>query len=100
MKEKIVIQNAMKYFKEGKSKIRIGFYFLKPSDTDNFIGYSDVACYYDAEENFLNKIPKSMIFDREPVMATFEEKPCFGSSLNTRKILKSIEYKGNVINLL
>lgn len=98
MKEKIMILNAMKYVKEGKTKGRLGFIILKPSDSDNYRGYSDVACYYDVNDNFINNFPKELFL--EPVMATFEDKPGFGTSLNTRKILKSIDYKGNVINLL
>lgn len=98
MKEKIMILNAMKYTKDNKLKGRVGFIILTPSASDNYLGYSDVACYYDVNEDFINKFPKELFL--EPVNATFEEKPGFGTSLNTRKILKSVEFKGNVISLL
>lgn len=98
MKEKIMILNAMKYVKDNKTRGRVGFIILKPSDSDNYKGYSDVACYYDVKEDFINNFSKELFL--EPVVGIFEDKPSYGSSLNTRKILKSVEFKGNVISIL
>lgn len=102
METKIAIINVNRFKDkkhEGKYNGRVGFAILQPGDSENYRGYSDVACYYnDVPDDFIEQFPKSMFM--QECVGTFEERPDFKNRMNIQKILKSIEYNGYVIDLL
>lgn len=100
MKEKITILNVLCYEKDNKKGTRLGFVFSsenKLSNNDKYKGFSEISCFYEGDKVF-NSIPLDMI--GVPVDVTLKSVADFKNPLNTRNIIDTISYKGNVINLL
>lgn len=104
MKNKIIILNVMTYEKENRKgekqeNTRIEFLFAdreQLQDSKKYLGYSVIPTYH--KGNLLKNITSDMIL--VPLDAEFREVTDYNNPLASRKLLKSITYKGNVINLL
>ena len=100
MREKITILNVLCYDKDGKKGTRLGFVFTgddKLSNNDKYKGFTEISCFYEGHDVF-NKIALDMI--GKPVDVTLKSVADFKNPLNTRNIIDTIVYKGNVITLL
>lgn len=100
MKEKITILNVLCYEKDNKKGTRLGFVFSssdKMSDNAKYKGFSEISCFYEGDKVF-NSITLDMI--GVPVDVTLKAVSDFKNPLNTRNIIDTVTYKGNVINLL
>ena len=105
MKNKIIILNVMTYEKKNikggidEVNTRIEFLFAdreQLQDSKKYLGYSVIPTYH--KGNLLKNITSDMIL--VPLEAEFKEITDYNNPLASRKLLKSITYKGNVINLL
>ncbi len=102
MKEEIIILNVLRYEQDEKHKnsgCRLGFIFAdetKFSDTSKFKGYAELSMFYDY--SIFDKFTKDMFY--VPAMATFKNLPNPTNPLRSRTVIESIDFNGNVINLL
>lgn len=100
MEIEIKILNVMQWEKDGKRTGKLSFIIPNISKTDNYMGISDVSCFYklDLGEDFVGKFPKEIIL--QPVKAMLLERPNFKDKLAVSRIIESIKYNGRVISLL
>lgn len=101
MKEKIVINNVLKYSdkKTNEQKCRIGYSFLEEkfkSNSTRLKGYTENSIFGDV--SLFDKIPIELI--RVPVDAVIENQPSPYDPLKERKVVTKIIYKNNVIDLI
>lgn len=101
MKEKIVINNVMKYRdkKTNEQKCRIGYSFLEEkfrSNTAKLKGYTENSIFGDV--SLFDKIPTELI--RVTVDAVIEDRPSEYDPLRNRRVVTKIIYKDNVIDLV
>ena len=98
MKDKIMITNII--YSENKDFTRIAYLLVgKGRLSDNSIckGYSEVVSYSNGKKAF-EEISIDCI--GKPLDANFEIRNDYKNPLNTKNILKSIEYNGTIINLV
>ena len=100
MKTDIRILNVMQWEKDGKRTGKLSFIFPQVEENKNFIGVSDISCFYTLKdgEDFISKFPKDIIL--QPVKAILLERPSFKDKLAISRIVASIEYNNHVIDLV
>lgn len=100
-KEDIRILNVLCYTDKEtkKEKTRVGFIFTgaeQLSDSANFKGFSELACFYDG--NLVKNLPVDLIC--KPVKASFEVRSNRTNPMKSTMIIKDVEFNHNVYNLL
>lgn len=99
----IVIDNALVYAKKDGSGngTRIGYRFIGDGVLANngskFKGYASLS-HFTASEDLFNKLPLEIF--GQPVVAVVVTEPSRYNPLESRKVLKSVEFEGNVIDLV
>lgn len=100
MKEKIVIQNILKYNNSNGSGVRIGFYLMNENsicDNQNFKGFSENACFY-KDTTIFDKLPKELI--GKTVDCTFKSIANLKNPMKSILLIEAIYFNGNSIRLL
>lgn len=101
MKEKIIILNFRYYDskKTGNKGTIVSFAFADPKrcqSTKYVKGHEVLQCYYEAD--LFDKVTDGITF--KEVDATFVSQPSQFNPLQDEKVIKSIEYKGTVYDLI
>ena len=97
MKSKIIILGKQKYEKNNEPNTRLEFVIAEIQESEKFVGMTPINSYFKGHKVFEN-IKKEML--GKPLDCEFNEITDYYDPLKTRKILKSITYNGNVIDLL
>lgn len=100
MKEKIIIQNILKYEKDNSSGVRIGFYFGSDkalANNKNYKGFTENACFY-RDLSLFDKLPIEII--GKSVDCTFKSIPSLKNPMRSISMIDKIYYNGTDIQLL
>ena len=100
MKEKIIIQNVLKFENDKGKGTRIEFYFAKPdaiANTKSYKGYSSNVCFYRDIETF-DKLPVEII--GKTIDCTLKSIPSVKNPMTSITMVESVIFNGNNIRLL
>ena len=100
MKEKIIIQNVLKFENDKGKGTRIEFYFARPdaiANSKSYKGFSANACFYRDTEVF-DKIPVDVV--GKTIDCTLKSIPSVKNPMTSITMIESIIFSGNNIRLL
>lgn len=100
MKTTIMIISALAWEKNDKNGTRVDFILCEKDDFvngDNFKGYSPVTQFYNGKKAFEAILPEMI---GQPLEANLKSVKSFKNPLETKQVIESVVYKGNVITLL
>lgn len=100
MKEKIIIQNILKFDNEKGSGVRIGFYLVNEGSISNnksYKGFTENACFYKDVDVF-DKLPVEII--GKTVDCTLKSVPTLKNPMKSISMIETIFHNGNNIRLL
>ena len=100
MKEKIIIQNILKFDNEKGKGTRISFYFAKPeavAENKSYKGFTENVCFY-RDTDVFDKLPIEII--GKSVDCTLKSVPSARNPMTSITMIESVFYNGSNIRLL
>lgn len=100
MKEKIIIQNILKFDNNNGSGVRIGFYLMNDkamSNNKSYKGFTENACFY-KDIDLFDKLPIDII--GKTVDCTLKSVPTLKNPMKSVSMIETIFYNGTNIRLL
>lgn len=100
IKDKIIIQNILKFDNDNGSGVRIGFYLVNENSISNnksYKGFTENACFY-KDISLFDKLPVEIV--GKTVDCTFKSIPSTRNPMKSISMIETIFYNGNNIRLL